>query len=68
MPPPDPDLEREMPKRPYIDPPTRDRCRATVTLTDGSTAQCGRRAGESGYCWQHAAQTTNRNMTPSKDK
>jgi hypothetical protein len=30
------------------------RCDATVTLRDGSSAQCMRRATIDGQCWQHA--------------
>lgn len=30
-----------------------ERCRHTVTLRDGSTAQCMRKATIDGFCWQH---------------
>ena len=41
--------------RQFRDAPLNERCQATITLKDGSTAQCGRRR-QSGkdYCWQHS--------------
>lgn len=44
--------------RRYFAPPLGSRCMATVTRSDGSTAQCMRRRDRSGaieslFCWQH---------------
>jgi len=45
-----------MTARAWTDAPQAVRCKATVTLSDGSTAQCGRRRAEaSDRCWQHTA-------------
>lgn len=42
-------------RRRFFDAPTRERCKAVVTLSDRTTADCGRRQREgSDYCWQHA--------------
>jgi hypothetical protein len=42
-------------KRKFTAPPTDERCQHTVTLGDGSTAQCMRREAWDGLglCWQH---------------
>lgn len=40
-------------KRRFIDAPNPERCAATVTLRDSTTARCGRRATHGRYCWQH---------------
>jgi hypothetical protein len=45
-------------KRPFVDAPQVERCRRNITLRDGSSAQCGRRASPSKqaadqFCWQH---------------
>lgn len=43
-----------MAKRRWTDAPPAERCAATVTLRDGTTAQCGRRKVEGDErCWQH---------------
>ncbi len=39
--------------RTFTDAPIADRCTATITLSDGSTAQCGRRRYRGVFCWQH---------------
>ncbi len=41
-------------KRVFVDAPDHLRCRATVTLKDGSTAQCGRQSKDKGFCHQHS--------------
>lgn len=46
-----------MNKRRFIDAPTEERCEATVTLTDGSLAQCGRYRKRGNLCTQHAKMT-----------
>lgn len=42
-------------RRQFLDAPSAVRCRADVTLRDGSKAQCGRREMFKGgkLCWQH---------------
>lgn len=41
-------------KRRFIDAPEIYRCRATISLKDKSTAQCGRqKANGEHYCFQH---------------
>lgn len=42
-----------MPRR-FIDAPTEQRCVWTITLRDGSEAQCGRRKTNGDLCTQHA--------------
>jgi hypothetical protein len=40
--------------RRFVDAPSDVRCRATITLSDESEAQCGRRSREGqDRCWQH---------------
>jgi len=46
--------------RMYLDPPAKLRCQATITLRDGSKAQCGRRRKVGGLCTQHDAMKTER--------
>ena len=43
--------------RKFIDAPQGERCRAVVTLKDGTTADCGRRAMTGDLCTQHAGMT-----------
>lgn len=40
--------------RRFIDATAEERCEWTVTLRDGSTAQCGRRHTDGQLCTQHA--------------
>ena len=40
-------------KRQFIDAPNAERCKADVTLSDGSKAQCGRRRKVGDLCLQH---------------
>lgn len=40
--------------RRFIDASAEERCEWTVTLRDGSTAQCGRRHTDGQLCTQHA--------------
>jgi hypothetical protein len=41
--------------RVFVDARLEERCQATITLRDKSTAQCGRRAKTTdGFCTQHA--------------
>ncbi len=44
-------------QRVFIDALSRERCKAIVTLRDGTTADCGRRATMDGHCWQHSRAT-----------
>lgn len=43
-----------MKRRRFIDAPQGERCKAGVTLRDGSKAQCGRRKKDGDFCTQHA--------------
>ena len=40
--------------RKFIDAPQGERCKAVVTLKDGTTADCGRHGIRDGLCEQHA--------------
>jgi len=42
-----------MPRRTFIDATAEDRCEWTITLRDGSEAQCGRRHVDGQLCRQH---------------
>lgn len=42
-----------MSKRAFIDAPSNVRCKWTITLKDGSKAQCGRRQKDGRLCAQH---------------
>lgn len=48
-------LERE--SRRFRDAPIDERCKAVVTLADGTTADCGRRRAIGDLCTQHAKMT-----------
>lgn len=41
-------------RRRFVDAPQDERCAATISLRDGSLAQCGRRKKVGGLCRQHA--------------
>ena len=41
------------PRRRFIDAPDDQRCKSTITLRDGSKAQCGRYGKVSDLCRQH---------------
>lgn len=45
-------------KRIFRDAPQDKRCKATIVLSDKSTAQCGRYAKVEGLCKQHASKQT----------
>lgn len=48
--------------RKFIDAPDEQRCVATTTMRDGSTARCGRYKKVGDLCKQHATQATARDV------